>query len=307
MDSKKVILDSLKYIDNNLERQLKLLDISTYMGYSEYHFSRLFKNYMGVTVMEYVKKRKLITASEEILKGDKIIDVALNKGYMSHGGFTKAFKQEFGFAPALLRAMVMQVDYLEGGKIMSHVFMEKTEEHATKEDLFEKLKGEINKQSIEVYMVELEDIYKFACQSYKDIKRYSGDEYLTHPLNVAIILVQMGAAKEAIFAGMLCDILVKTDITQEIMSKMVSPKVMGILTELKNFDGKQMELGENENVIMVKLAERLHNMRTVEYMDEKSKVLKARETIELFIPIANKLGNNKLVAELNDLSLLYIR
>lgn len=64
---------------------------------------------MKMTVMEYVKGRKLLKASEEILDGEKIIDVALRYGWETHSGFTKSFKQEFGFCPALLKAMTIQI------------------------------------------------------------------------------------------------------------------------------------------------------------------------------------------------------
>ena len=270
MEARELIVESLRYIEENLDKQLKLTDIAENVGYSEFYFSRIFKNHMGITVMEYVKKRKLLKASDAIINGDKVIDAAFQNGYLSHGGFTKAFKQEFGFSPAFLRAMMMQINYL-GGNTMSHVFMKQTKEHATKEELFEILKEEITENSIDVSLKKLEDTYAFACKAYEGIRRYSGDEYVTHPLNTAIILAE----------------------------------IRNIVEDLKNFDTEQLADIGNEAVIMVKLAERLHNMRTVSFLKERQKE-KARETLKLFMPIAGRLGNDKLTAELNDLSLKYM-
>lgn len=300
-----IIVESMRFIEDNLEEQITLENIASYMGYSKYHFSRIFKIHTGTSVMEYVKKRKLLKASDDIIQGAKIIDVAFKYGFLSHGGFTKAFKQEFGFSPALLRTMILQMDCL-GGNAMSHVFMNQTNKSASKEELYEILKNEINQAGMKVDMESLDAIYAFACRSYEGIKRYSGDEYVTHPLNVAIILAQMGAEETVILAGMLCDVLIKTNVTADMLTECIPLKVAEIVIALKEFDVKQMQSIEKEAVIMVKLAERLHNMRTVEYMEEEKKAVKAKETVELFLPIAGKLGNDKLVAELNDLSLKYM-
>jgi len=306
MGNNEIILKSLRYIDENVEEQICLADISSYIGYSEYHFSRLFKCHMGVSVMEYVKKRKLIKASDEILKGEKIINVAFNNGYLTHSGFTKAFKQEFGFSPALLRAMIMQLNCLEGGNTMSHVFMNQTDIHATKEELLAILQADIQKENIQISEAKLMKVYNFSCSAYEEIKRYSKDEYVTHPINVAIILANMGASENAVLAGLLCDVLSKTDTTQNMLSDNISEEVKDIVLKLKYFDTDKIELNDSEDAVMVKIAERLHNMRTVDFMDEKKKAIKAKETIERFMPIASRIGNERLMAELNDLSLKYM-
>lgn len=134
--------------------------------------------------MEYVKRRRLIMVSEEILKGHKIIDAALCCGWSSHSGFTKAFKQEFGFAPAFLKIMALQSNI--GGNAVRHVFMNNTESCKGKEELFELLKTEMNGMGMREHR-ELDQAYGFACRAYEELKRYSGSEYITHPLNVAII------------------------------------------------------------------------------------------------------------------------
>jgi len=113
--------------------------------------------------MEYVKERRLIKASEEIANGKKIIDAALEYGYESHSGFTKAFKNKFGFSPALLRALSFQISCLGGNYNMSHVFMKNIDIHATKEELYELLKTAINKNMLKYGQDKIKKAYEFAC------------------------------------------------------------------------------------------------------------------------------------------------
>ena len=86
-------------IDENIENEMSVKDLANMAGYSEYYFLRKFKDFMGMTPMDYVQKRRLIKASERILVGQRIIDVAIQYGWQSHSGFTRAFKKEFGFSP----------------------------------------------------------------------------------------------------------------------------------------------------------------------------------------------------------------
>lgn len=306
MESKTFIVDSITFIDDKLDEPITLKEIAAYAGYSEYHFSRLFRKHIGMSVMEYVKKRRLRKACEEIWKGSRILDVALQYGYQSHSGFAKAFKQEFGFSPALLRAMKMQIQCL-GGITMRYGLMKQTEEHADKETLYKILQDEVTKAGIHFDESKGRAVYDFACQSYEKIKRYSGDEYVTHPLHVAIILAQMGAEENVILAGMLCDVLKKKEITEKELHGAIPEEVAEVVIKLQDFNVSKASLpGADEPVIMVKLAERLHNMRTAEYVDEKQQVDRARETLEWFMPFAGKMGNEELSAELNDLALKYL-
>ena len=116
----------------------------------------------------------------------------------------------------------------------------------------------------------------------------------------------MEADESVILAGLLCDVLDKTVISIEELQRNVPDEVVKIVAELKELDPEQATVLENEEVIMVKLAERLHNMRTIEFIDDKKKMLKAKETIDLFMPVARKLGNAKLTQEINDLAIKYI-
>ncbi len=306
METKQLIINSLMFIENNLSEPIDLETIAGNMSYSAYHFSRLFKSHMGISVMDYVKQRKLIKASNDILNGTKIIDVAIYNGYESHSGFTKAFKNEFGFSPSLLRALKLQLECFKGGNAMNHVFMKQTDIHATKEELYEILTLVIKEKKLGYSFDRIEKGYAFACETYEGIKRYSGDEYITHPLNVAIILAEMETEVDLVIAGMLCDAMLKTNLSEEEIEYETTDKVKDILIQAKQFDARSIDDIMMEEVVLLKLAERLHNMRTVEFMNEKECKEKAEETLKLFMPICNKIGNSKLKLELNDLALKYM-
>ena len=81
----------LKYIEEHLEESLNIKRLAEIAGYSEYHFIRMFKRYTNETVMEYVCRRRLIRACEDILLGMRIIDVAIKYGWQSHSAFSKSF------------------------------------------------------------------------------------------------------------------------------------------------------------------------------------------------------------------------
>lgn len=298
------VVKSLKYIDCNVEKQLSLKDIADFTGYSEYHFARLFKKYMGMSVKNYVLQEKMKRAAEDIISGDKIIDVALKYGYQSHTGFTKAFKNEFGFSPILLRTMGFEMEYL-GGKNMRKIALENTEEHATKEELYEILCENIKRMNISITEVRLKNVYDFACKIYSGLNRYSGDEYVTHTINVAIILTQLEASEETIIAGLIVDSLTKTNVSKEDIVNNTSDEVYKILVGAKDLIVIE-ELNSDENAVLLKLAERLHNMRTVQFMEERKRKIKAKETLEIYMPLAKKLGNESLVKELNKLAIKYI-
>ncbi|WP_033168694.1 AraC family transcriptional regulator [Clostridium sp. KNHs205] len=306
METKQLIIKSLMYIENNLSEPIDLETIAGNMSYSSYHFSRLFKSHIGISVMDYVKQRKLIKASNDILNGAKIIDVAINNGYETHSGFTKSFKNEFGFSPSLLRAVKLQIEYFKGGYAMNHVFMKQTDIHATKEELYEILIQDIKERKLGYSFERIENGYVFACETYEGMKRYSGDEYITHPLNVAIILVEMEVEEDIVIAGLLCDAMLKDNLSEEKIVHQTTDKVKDILMQAKHFNSIDIDDIMMEEVVLLKLAERLHNMRTVEYMDEMERKEKAEETLKLFMPICNKIGDSKLKSELNDLALKYM-
>jgi len=182
MDRKTVITESLNYIENNIKNKITIDEIAGNAGYTKFYFSRLFKQEMKVSVMEYVRERKLIYATRKILNGNKILDVAIEYGWESHSGFIKAFKSYYGFSPSLLYAMKLEIIHF-GDRDMSNCNFYKI----------------IDNQ-------KLNKVYNFCQSIYGDRKRYSGDDYVTHLLNVSLLLVQMEAEESVIYAGMFCDV-----------------------------------------------------------------------------------------------------
>lgn len=302
MDINENINALLKYIDEHLEENVTTRELAQIAGYSEYHFIKLFKKYTNTTVTEYVCRRKLIKASEDIINGMKIIDVAFKYGWQSHSGFTKAFNREFGFYPSLLRAMIIEIQRL-GGSVMSYVFMESTKVGATKEELLEVLQTRLDANGVSLKQENLMQVYGCACKVYEGVKRYSGEEYVTHTINVAIVLAELGAEENVILSGMLCDVNKKGTVALSEFKNELPQKVYSIVDELQKADKELLEA--TDETVIIKLAERLHNMRTIEFIDESKKKIKAKETIEIFMPLARKLGNEKLIDELNDLAMKY--
>lgn len=304
MDAKQIINESLVYIENNLTRKITIEEIANYVGYSKFYFSRIFKAEMSISVMEYVKERKIICASQAILRGKKILDVAIEYGWESHGGFIKAFKSYYGFSPSLLYVMNLELNHLGGSNMGSYNFYEKTDEHMSKEQLYELLVEEMKRNQYEFDLDELEEIYNLAKRLYANQTRYSGDEYITHLINVSLLLVQMGAEKKIIYAGMFCDVFRKTDVTVDELKENLPEEVFSIVIRLKDY--RMEDILSDEKCAIIKMAERLHNMRTIEYMEESEKKRRARETISLYMPVARQLKNEKLIKELNDLSIRYV-
>lgn len=176
----------------------------------------------------------------------------------------------------------------------------------------------------------IEKAYHVASKAHMNQRRKSGEPYIIHPLNVAIILADLELDKETIVAGILHDVVEDTIMTEEEIEKEfgadVSLLVDGV-TKLENIplsanggdagDTKLEMQAENLRkmflamakdirVILIKLADRLHNMRTLKYQKPESQQRIAKETIEVYCPIAQRLGISKLKVELDDLSLKYL-
>lgn len=298
MERERGVIKGLLYIQEHLGEALSLKDIAFFVGYSEYHYERVFKQWMGMGVMEYVKEQRLQQAWEQIQNGEKIITVAFRYGYQSHSGFTKAFKRRFGISPSLVKAMNVQLQYLKGVEFMKS-------NDWKKEELRKYFMEQLNENKITEDMKMVQEVYEFAEQVYRGMKRYSGEEYITHMLHIAILLVKMEADLSVVLAGMFCDSFKKTNVTKLQLEQHLSDEVVSLIVKTNDFSVE--ESGEiSEEVILIKLAERLHNMQTLEYMEEGRRREKAMETMEWFLPLARELGNDILCIELNKLSLQYI-
>lgn len=98
-----IIQNTLNYIDDHITEKLFAEELAKLAGFSTYHFYRIFRNLIGITIMTYVTRRKLQYALYELSVGGKVLDTALNYGFETHAGFTKAFKKHFGYAPNFYR------------------------------------------------------------------------------------------------------------------------------------------------------------------------------------------------------------
>ena len=165
--------------------------------------------------------------------------------------------------------------------------------------------------------------YELAKKAHNDQKRKSGEPYIIHPICVAIILAELELDKETIAAGLLHDVIEDTAISFEELSDIFGVDVANLvdgvtkLTQLslkndkiemqaENLRKMFLAMAKDIRVILIKLADRLHNMRTLQYMKPEKQKEKARETMDIYSPIAQRLGISKIKVELDDLSLKYL-
>ena len=188
----------------------------------------------------------------------------------------------------------------------------------TIDDLIEKIKT----YNPNVDEAEIRSAYELAKVNHQGQKRNSGEDYIIHPLHVAMILADMNMDSATIIAGLLHDTIEDTSVTYEDIEKNFGKEIAELVdgvTKLKKLNYKSKAEKQAENirkmvlamakdirVIIVKLADRLHNMRTLEYMTEAKKIEKATETLEIYAPIADRLGMSRVKWELEDLSLRYL-
>ena len=193
----------------------------------------------------------------------------------------------------------------------------------TPDELFEELLVKIRKYHPSGDLSMVEKAYRVAKEFHKDQKRKSGEPYIIHPVCVAIILAELELDKETIEAGLLHDVLEDTSYTYEEMEKEFGPEVVTLVdgvTKLTNitFSHDKVEeqaenlrkmflaMAKDIRVILIKLADRLHNMRTMQYQSPAKRIEKSRETMDIYAPLASRLGISKVKVELDDLSLRYL-
>ncbi len=166
------------------------------------------------------------------------------------------------------------------------------------------------------------EAFEFARDSHGDQLRKDGSPYITHPVAAAVIVAEMGLDEDSVIAALLHDVIEDTTVTHEEVAKRFGESVAGIvegvtkLTKIRytSKEEEQMEnlrkmllaMARDIRVVLIKMADRLHNMRTMEYQSSEKQLEKSRETMEIYAPIAHRLGMQKIKLELEDLSLLYL-
>jgi len=198
--------------------------------------------------------------------------------------------------------------------------MRKDNPNITFDELFEKVSTYITNEADKKMITSA---YIFAFEKHFGQKRHTGEDYITHPLNVAYILSDINADYQTICAALLHDTIEDCGVTKEELANKFSLEIASLVdgvTKINklNFSGDNeallanhrkilVGLTEDVRVIIIKLADRLHNMRTLWILGEKSQKNNSRETLEILVPIAHRLGMNKIKGELEDLSLRYLK
>lgn len=191
------------------------------------------------------------------------------------------------------------------------------------EELYKDLVKVIRNYHPSTDLSAVEKAYQVASKAHKDQKRKSGEPYIIHPLCVGIILSELQLDKETIIAGILHDVLEDTDISYDELKDLFGEEVVQLvegvtkLTQLtyskdkvevqaENLRKMFLAMAKDIRVILIKLADRLHNMRTMQYQTPQKQIEKSRETMDIYAPIAQRLGISKIKIELDDLSLKYL-
>ena len=188
--------------------------------------------------------------------------------------------------------------------------------------MLDKLLEKIDENNTSIDKKMVEKAFYFAESAHSGQKRESGEDYIIHPVDVACILVEMGLDTSTIIAGLIHDVIEDTKYTYDDIAEKFSPEVANLVdgvTKLGKikFQTKEEEQANNVRkmllamtkdirVILIKLADRLHNMRTLKYMPEKKQKEKAKETLDIYAPLAHRLGISKIKWELEDLSFRYL-
>ena len=186
---------------------------------------------------------------------------------------------------------------------------------------FIKFKELILKNNPQADIDLIKKAYDFGVLHHDGQKRNSGEDYFIHPIAVASNLSNMKLDDETICAGLMHDVLEDTDVTRDEMKAEFGEEITFLVdgvTKLKNLNYTSKEEKQAENirkmvmamandvrVVLIKLADRLHNMRTLEYMTRAKQLQKANETIEIYVPLAHRLGIYSLKWELEDLCFRY--
>lgn len=216
-----------------------------------------------------------------------------------------------------------ELEELENEVVSKDDNIKTMQEFVSPERLYQELIASVKKYHPSTDISLIEKAYKTADTAHKGQVRKSGEAYIIHPLCVAIILAELELDKETIVAGLLHDVVEDTVMTVEEIASEFSEEIALLVdgvTKLGqlSYDADKVEvqaenlrkmflaMAKDIRVILIKLADRLHNMRTLKYMTPEKQKEKARETMDIYAPIAQRLGISKIKIELDDLSLKYL-
>ena len=188
---------------------------------------------------------------------------------------------------------------------------------------YDKLVETVRKYNPSADFSQIRAAFEFAEKAHAGQKRKDGSPYITHPLATAqIVAEELRLDSESIVACLLHDCIEDTSVTHEEVSKLFSPTVADLVEgvskltriqytskedeQMENLRKMLMAMSKDIRVILIKIADRLHNMRTMEYQTPDKQRQKSRETMEIYAPIAHRLGMQKIKWELEDLSLKYL-
>ena len=213
-------------------------------------------------------------------------------------------------------------DHTKGLAVIDGHAVKSQEDYEDPDRLYDILIARIRKYHPSTDVSLIKKAYKLAVEAHGDQRRKSGEPYIIHPLWVAIILADLEMDKETIAAGMLHDVVEDTKFTEEDIRKEFGAEVallvdgvtkLGRLSyssdklevQAENLRKMFLAMAKDIRVIIIKLADRLHNMRTLQFMTPAKQKEKAKETMDIYAPIAQRLGISKIKTELDDLALKY--
>ncbi|MCI8529551.1 MAG: bifunctional (p)ppGpp synthetase/guanosine-3',5'-bis(diphosphate) 3'-pyrophosphohydrolase [Lachnospiraceae bacterium] len=223
--------------------------------------------------------------------------------------------------------MSMAEEKIEG--IFDDGKMGEPQEFVNPDALYQELVAHVHRYHPSDDISMIEKAYKTAAEAHKNQFRKSGEPYIIHPLDVGIILADLELDKETIVAGLLHDVVEDTFMTEEDLQREFGKDVALLVDGVTKLEHLPLTTGTDQvdeklemqaenlrkmflamakdiRVILIKLADRLHNMRTLKYKSPESRQRIAKETLEIYCPIAQRLGISKIKTELDDLSLKYL-